>query len=150
MGTHWYRHHGPTDTDLANYVPATGSGEPTPKVWKSVTLSDDNAKPDLDTVLALQGWQPASAPTIPAFTQSYSTEAFTVAALPSWSAPGITAGYIGGVTLLTGASAADLNDLAGKCATLEAQISALRSRVEEDRQVINALINLVKARGMAT
>lgn len=114
---------------------------------------DDQFVADIGTELAARGWTHVDTgdqrPAVTTFTQTYSATETEITAHPSWSAPGITASYPAGVTLFDGATAADLNDLAGRCATLEAEVIALRSTVVQCLKHINALVDLLQAHGIA-
>lgn len=90
------------------------------------------------------------APSVPAFTQSYPTTATTIDALPSWTPPSISGSYSPGITLLTGASATDLNDLADKCSELKEEIVRLRAEIVTLKGNVNALVDIGQAYGMAT
>lgn len=131
----------------------TSSSVLVPKQFVHVVLNEDYATA-IQTKAAERGFSHLSAsnqlPTVPVFTQSYSTTATTIAALASWTPPSITANYDPGITLLTGASAADLNDLAGKCAELKDEIVRLRAEIVTLKGNVNALVDINQAYGMAT
>lgn len=81
-------------------------------------------------------------PDVPTFTQTYSTAGTTIDAIGSFTAPTIVANYASG-------SASELNDLATKCATLEAEVIALRGEVVELKQNANAIVDILQSHGLA-
>lgn len=118
---------------------------------------DEGYRNDIEIDLSRRGWVSIGAgdqrPAQTAFTQTYATASTTVGNLHSWSAPDIAtaaAGYSGGLVLLTSAARlSDLQDLAGRCATLEGECSALRDEVLSLKQNVNALVDLLQAHGIA-
>lgn len=156
MASHTFRLAGPDDDELNGYLGAGAvtSIAPDLNVYKYATDIDAGALTDAIGAYKARGWVSVGAgdlrPSVPTFTQTYSTASTTITALPSWSAPGIAASYSAGVLNLTNAASnANLNDLAGKCATLEAELAAHRNEIVALKQNINALVDVLQQRGIA-
>jgi len=153
MALHTFKNAFPT-TAIEDDLGECCTADPvTPAAWAIVEI--DAAKLSAVQVAAERaGWEYVGTgdqrPSLPTFTQSYSTASTTVAAIGAWSPPAISASYPAGVTLLNGATASDLNNLAGKCANLEAEITALRAEVVALKGNANALIDVLQAIRAAT
>jgi len=123
----------------------------------AVALVDEDYATDIGTELATRGWASIGAgdqrPAVTTFTQTYSTTTTTITAHPAWTAPDIAtqaAGYSGGLlVLLDAARLSDLQDLAGRCATLEDEVIALRGTVDQCLKINNAIVDLLQAHGIA-
>lgn len=152
MADHTFKLVGPDDGAVSEEAGTTTSTAPNVLAHKLVTYT--GSLTDVTNAYKARGWVAVGAgdvrPARVTFTQTYSTTGTTVAALPSFSAPGITASYSGGLLLLTDAARnTGLNDLATKCAALEAEVIALRAGETETRQLVNSLIDTLQAFGLA-
>lgn len=148
MGLHTYRFVGASQHYLngpigeENVTAATGTS---PSILVVEDLENEIMLTDLDGAMLDKDFEYVGAgdlrPAVPAFTQTYSAASST---LPAYTAPNTSAAYVGGLLdLLQAARLSDLNDLRTK-------LAAVQAHAEATAKVLNAVVDLLQARGIAS